>query len=162
MKENNEKVSITEKLLKDDSKLSVDKLLKKYHTSLEGVSIVDVEDRLFKYGNNIIDIKNNNTIWNRLKEAFINPFNVVLMIVAIITFFTDVMIATKKDYATFILIVSIILISAFISFLFLRRFKSWIFFHHIFPSLNSITNTLNYRSHFIYWDPYLFHCINFS
>ena len=116
MKENNEKVSITEKLLKDDSKLNIDKLLKKYHTSLDGVSIVDVEDRLFKYGNNIIDIKNNNTIWNRLKEAFINPFNVVLMIVAIITFITDVMIATEKDYATFILIVSIILISAFISF----------------------------------------------
>jgi len=116
MKDNNERISITEKLLKEDSKLSIDKLLKKYHTSQEGISIVDVEDRLFKYGTNIIDIKNNNTIWNRLKEAFINPFNIVLIIVAIITFITDVIIATEKDYATFILIVSIILISAFISF----------------------------------------------
>ena len=116
MKETNEKIQITEKLIKEDSKLKVEKLLKKYHTSLDGISVVDVEDRLFKYGNNIIDIKNNNTIWNRLKEAFINPFNIVLIIVAIITFITDVIIATQKDYATFILIVSIIFISAIISF----------------------------------------------
>ena len=37
------------------------------------------------------------------------------MMVAAITFFTDVIIATQKDYATFILIVSTVLISAIIS-----------------------------------------------
>ena len=115
-KTNNENLKNTEKLILEDSKLNIDKLLKKYKTSLEGISVVDVDDRINKYGRNIIDIKDNNTIWHRLKEALINPFNIVLFIVAIITYITDVVMATQKDYATFILIVSTILISAIISF----------------------------------------------
>ncbi len=118
MKINNNKENITntEKEIRENSQLKLDKLLKKYNTSLEGISVVDVEDRVEEYGKNIIDIKENNTIWHRLKEAIINPFNIVLMIVAVITFVTDVIIATKKDYATFILIVSTVIISAIISF----------------------------------------------
>ena len=109
----NEKV---EKKIKENSKLSVDKLFKKYKTSLDGISVVEVEERMEEYGKNIIEIKDQNTVWHRIKEAFINPFNIVLMIVAIITFTTDVVIATDKDYATFILIVSTVLISAIISY----------------------------------------------
>ncbi len=52
---------------------------------------------------------------HKLKEAFINPFNIVLIVVAIITLFTDVIIAKNKDYATFLLITGTILISAIIS-----------------------------------------------
>ena len=112
----NENIKITEDLLIENSKLKLDKLFKKYGTSQEGISITDVDDKLEEYGKNIIDIKDNNNIWHRLKEAFINPFNIVLTIVAIITFITDVVIATDKDYATFILISSTILISAIISY----------------------------------------------
>ena len=102
----------TESLIKENSELKLDKLLKNYNTSLEGISIVEVDDRIEEYGKNIIDIKENDTIWRRLKESIINPFNIVLLIVAGITFVTDVIIATQKDYATFILITSTILISA--------------------------------------------------
>ncbi len=105
-----------EALLLENSKLSVDKLLEKYNSSLDGISVVDVDDRIEEYGKNIIDLKDNNTLGHKLKEAFINPFNIVLFIVAIITYITDVVIATEKDYATFILIVSTVLISAIISF----------------------------------------------
>ena len=112
---NTENLKNTENLLKEDSKLKLDKLLKKYETSLEGISVVDVDEKLEEYGKNTIDIKDNNTIWHKLKDAFINPFNIVLMIVALITFITDVVIATQKDYATFILIISTVFISAIIS-----------------------------------------------
>ena len=105
-----------EKKLIDDSKLSIEDTLKLYESSMEGISIVEVDDRIEKYGNNIVEIKNINTVWHRLKEAFINPFNIVLMVVAILTFITDVVVSTQKDYATFILIVSTIIISAIISF----------------------------------------------
>ena len=105
-----------EKSLKEDSKLKIDKLLKKYNTSLDGISKTEVEERIEQYGKNIIEIKDQNTIWHRLKEAVINPFNVVLMIVSVITFVTDVVLATQKDYATFILIISTVFISAVISF----------------------------------------------
>ena len=113
---NKENYNNVENLIKENSKLKLDKLLKKYETSLEGLSVVEIDDKIEKYGKNIIDLKDNNTIWNRLKEAFINPFNIVLIIVAIITFITDVIISTSKDYATFILIVGTLFISAIISF----------------------------------------------
>ena len=112
---NNEIYKIAENFIKENSKIKLEKLLKKYDTSLDGISVVDVDDRIEKYGNNIIDLKNNNSLLKRLKEAFINPFNIVLMIVAIITFITDVVITPQRDYATFILIMSTVFISAIIS-----------------------------------------------
>ena len=117
MKKNNisEKTKVVEKTLRENSKLEEKRLFEKFRTSYEGISIVELDERFEQYGKNTIEIKNENTIWHKLKEAFINPFNIVLMMVAAITFFTDVIIATQKDYATFILIVSTVLISAIIS-----------------------------------------------
>ncbi len=112
----NENQKSTESLLKENSKLNLEKLLQNYKTSLEGISIVELDDRIEEFGKNIIDIKENNTLIHRLKESIINPFNIVLLIVAAITFVTDVIVAAQKDYATFLLIVSTILISSIISF----------------------------------------------
>ena len=102
--------------LKEYGKMDNEEILKKFKTSYEGLSCVEIEEKQDEYGKNILDFKNNNTVFNRLKEAFINPFNIVLILVAMITFFTDVIIATNKDYLTFILIVSTVFISAMISF----------------------------------------------
>lgn len=117
MKKNNvsEKTKIVENTLRENSKIDEKKLFEKFQTSYEGISIVELDERFEQYGKNTIEIKNENTIWHKLKEAFINPFNIVLMIVALITFITDVIIAEESDYATFILIVSTVLISAIIS-----------------------------------------------
>ena len=117
MKKNNinEKQKNVENNLRENSQLDVNKLFEKFKTSYAGVSIVEVDDRLEEYGKNTIEIKNNNTLLHKLREAFINPFNIVLMLVAVVTFVTDVIIATQKDYATFSLIVGTILISAIIS-----------------------------------------------
>ena len=110
-----EKQRGVEDSLRKNSMLPVDELFKKFETSIEGVSIVEVEERIEKYGKNTIEVKNNHTFINRLIEAVINPFNVVLIIVAIITFVTDVVISIKKDYTTFILLITIVLISTIIS-----------------------------------------------
>ena len=104
-----------EKALREDSKLNVNEILKKYETSYEGLSIVNIEEKLDEYGKNTIEIGKNNTIIHKLKEAFINPFNIVLILVAIVTFITDVIISPNKDYATFTLIISTVIISAIIS-----------------------------------------------
>ncbi len=105
---------ITKKLI-EDSKLGINELFEKYKTSFEGISIVELEDRLEKYGKNIIDIKNNNTFLHNLIDALFNPFNIVLMLVAVVTFITDVVISENKDYSTFLLITSTVLISVLIS-----------------------------------------------
>jgi len=111
-----EKQKLVEKELRENSKLELNKLFEKLNTSINGISIVDLEDKQEEYGKNTIEVKNENTVLHRLKDAFINPFNIVLIVVAIITLFTDVIIASEKDYATFTLIISIIFISAIISY----------------------------------------------
>ena len=104
-----------DKELRRYSKTTLNKLFKEFNTSYEGISIVDVEERLEEYGKNSIEIDSNNTLFNKIKDAIINPFNIVLIFVAIITFITDVVISPEKDYATFLLITSTIIISAIIS-----------------------------------------------
>ncbi len=102
--------------LKEYAKMNIQNILEELKTTNEGLSCVEIEEKQEEYGKNILDLKNNKTLLSRLKEAFINPFNIVLILVAIVTFFTDVIIATKKDYLTFILIISTVIISAMISF----------------------------------------------
>ena len=112
IKENQKKVSDN---LKNCSKIPEKYLLEIYNTSKEGLSVVDIEDLQDEYGKNSIEIKSNNTFFSRIKNAVINPFNIVLIFVAIITFITDVVISANKDYATFSLIVGTIIISSAIS-----------------------------------------------
>ena len=112
IKENQKKVSDN---LKNCSKIPEKYLLEIYNTSKEGLSVVDIEDLQDEYGKNSIEIKSNNTFFSRIKNAVINPFNIVLIFVAIITFITDVVISPNKDYATFSLIVGTIIISSAIS-----------------------------------------------
>lgn len=102
--------------LRENSSLEIEELFKKYKTSYEGISVVELDDRTYEYGKNIIDARNSHTIIGRIKESIINPFNMVLIVIAIITFITDIVISNNKDYATFILIVTAILTSSIISF----------------------------------------------
>lgn len=113
IEEHNKKIDLD---LRAYGKMSNENIFKEFKTSRDGLSCIEIGERQEKYGKNILDFKNNNTILNRLKEALINPFNIVLILVAIITSVKNVIIATNKDYLTFILIISTILISAMISF----------------------------------------------
>lgn len=110
-----ENCNLAEKKLRKYSKADQNEVLKEFNTSVKGLSIVDIEERLDEYGKNTIEVENNNTWFKKIKDAVINPFNIVLILVAIVTFITDVIIPVKKDYATFVLIVSTIIISAIIS-----------------------------------------------
>ena len=105
----------TEEKIKRLSKISKEELFAEFKSSINGLSIVDIDDLIDEYGKNIIDFGENKTIFHKIKEAIINPFNIVLILVAIITFITDVVIATEKDYATFLLIIGTVIISAIIS-----------------------------------------------
>ena len=117
MKNNNilEKQKELEKELRVNSTLNLKELFEKLKTSYEGLSVVNIDEMLEEYGKNTIEIGNNNTIFHKLKEAIINPFNIVLILVAIVTFITDVILSSQKDYATFLLIIGTVIISAIIS-----------------------------------------------
>ena len=117
MKKNteNENQKQAEERLRRLSKVSKEELFAELKSSNNGLSIVDIDDLLDEYGKNIIDFEENHTLFSKIKDAIINPFNVVLIIVAIITFITDVVISPERDYATFLLIIGTVIISAIIS-----------------------------------------------
>ena len=106
-----------ENILREASSFSKQELFERFETSSKGYSEEESEERLDEYGKNIIDIKNDKNILKSIYESVINPFNLVLIIVAIVTFITDVVIVKgTPNYETFILIIVTILISAIISF----------------------------------------------
>lgn len=105
-----------EKELIKFSKLSEKEILKQYGVTKEGLDQVEADEKLQEYGYNIIDITNENKLITRIKEAIINPFNMVLLLIAVVTFVTDIVIAQQPSYETFILLISIVLVSAIISF----------------------------------------------
>ncbi len=110
-----EKQKLVEANLRIGSLLPIEELFKKYKSSIEGLSVVDIDDLLDDYGENRIVTGDENTLLKQVFEAFVNPFNAVLLAVAIITFITDIVIPNNKDYATFLLIIGTIIISATIS-----------------------------------------------
>ena len=104
-----EKQKLVEANLRVGSLLPIEELYLKFNSSDEGLSIVNIEDLLDEYGENRIDLGDENTLWKQLRDAIINPFNIVLLVVAVISFITDVVLPAKKDYATFILIMSTVI-----------------------------------------------------
>ena len=107
----------TQEKLKEYSQMPINRLLKEFKSSIDGLSVVDIEERLNKCGKNTIELKNENSWYKRLYNSLVNPFNIVLIVVAIITFVTDIVISSHKDYATFTLMVSIVMISTIISYI---------------------------------------------
>ena len=98
------------------SGLSEEALFEELKTDADGLDPVEAADRLEEVGRNVIDYGNENTLLRQLREAIINPFNIVLLAVAVISLFTDVIFADEPSYATFILLMAVVIISAVISF----------------------------------------------
>ena len=81
--------------------------------SPDGLSTDQVEIMREKYGTNSFAGRRDDTLLRRLRRAFINPFNVTLFILGIISLVTDVLQAKdfSKNTSTAIIIFSMILIS---------------------------------------------------
>ena len=115
-KENIERKGEVEKILLELSALDQKALFERYQSDEEGLDPVQAADRLEEYGRNIIDFGKEKSLAVRIKDAIINPFNIVLLVVALITFITDVVLADEPSVATFAMLVAVIIISATISF----------------------------------------------
>ena len=111
-----EKIKIIENEIISNSKLEEQELFEKFNTSREGISKVNLDELFEDYGTNTVELGKKKNGLTRLKEAIINPFNIVLIIVGMITFFTDVVISSSRDYATSVLILMIVTVSTIISY----------------------------------------------
>jgi len=95
---------------------SADAVLQRLSTTREGLSATAAEELLDEMGPNSITSGKQRGPVSRLLESLVNPFNLVLLLVAVITFVTDVLISREKDFVTVAIIVALILVSSIISF----------------------------------------------
>ena len=112
----NEKKRAVEQHLAEIAKISDEELFRRLETDPEGLNQVEASERLEEYGPNIIDTGNENSLARRIRDAIINPFNIVLLIVSVVTLVTDVIIADEPSWATFLMLIFVVAVSGIISF----------------------------------------------
>ncbi|MCR4634366.1 MAG: magnesium-translocating P-type ATPase [Erysipelotrichaceae bacterium] len=99
------------------SALSVNEVYDRFSISNDGLSGEQIEAGREKYGPNIINSGKKDSVFSRLKEAIINPFNIVLLIVVGVSYFTDVVLSPVPSYATILMLLIIVTISSATSFI---------------------------------------------
>ena len=96
----------------------LDESLTFYHTSLNGLTEEQVEKNRALYGENTITKGQEDSILKKIYESIINPFTIILLVIATISLVTNVWLAKsgQEDPTTSIIIVVLVLISGGIRF----------------------------------------------
>lgn len=87
---------LSEKLL-TCSKMQTGVFLREMETSYSGLNEDKVDTQRDKYGSNAISHDKQESVLKRLFDAFINPFTIVLFVLAIISVFTDIVLVAPED-----------------------------------------------------------------
>ena len=98
---------------------SADQTLANYKTSLQGLISDQVEENRDLYGENVITKGTEDSIFKKIYESIINPFTVILLVIALVSMVTNVWLAKpgEEDPTTSIIIVVLVLISGGIRFI---------------------------------------------
>ena len=88
----------------------------------KGLSTKQVKDKIDKYGYNIISKSKEKKWYNYFLESLFSKFNLILLGIVVVLFYTDVILAEKPSYANIIVIVVLVLTSTFLEFF--EEFKS--------------------------------------
>lgn len=99
--------------------MDTDALYRDFHIPEQGYDEEQVEESRQRYGSNVLSGRASDTVLYRLRRAFINPFAVILFVLASISFVTDVLLASNfsRDMTTVIIILSMLLISGGVRFI---------------------------------------------
>ena len=96
--------------------LKREELFEKLSSGPGGLTLEQAQNKQDEFGKNVITTGNKNTTLHRLREALVNPFNIILLIIAVITYFTDVVLSKRPDYVTVIIITSLVFLSSLVAF----------------------------------------------
>ena len=98
--------------------LPVKETLAFYKTSFRGLTEEQVEENRDLYGENVITKGQEDSIFKKIYESIINPFTVILLVIALVSLVTNVWLAKpgEEDPTTSIIIVVLVLISGGIRF----------------------------------------------
>ena len=76
---------------------SKEELFQKFKTSDKGLSEEQVEISREQYGDNSITRGKKTSLIKRLYQAFINPFTIILFVLALVSAFTDIILAAPGE-----------------------------------------------------------------
>ncbi|VEU80698.1 magnesium-translocating P-type ATPase [Haploplasma axanthum] len=113
----NEKNNNVELVLRRYAEIPIEDLYKELNTSIDGIKHKEIEEKTDEYGKNIITFGRKNTKFHRFFTAIINPFNIILLIIATVTYIFDVILSSKPDYLTVSIIVFLVLLSSTVAFI---------------------------------------------
>lgn len=105
--------------VQDFSKKELKDIWIQLDTSMQGLSEEEVQSRLDKNGTNEVVYGKKSSALIQLVHAYTNPFVGVLLILAIISYFTDVCFAApgEKSWGSIIVMLTMVLISGFLRFI---------------------------------------------
>ncbi len=108
----------------DAAKLKRYELFKEYELVDSGLSAEQAEESRIKYGSNAIAKKKKDSVLKKLFLSFVTPFTIVLLVLAGISLFTDILLPPvgEKNYITVVMVVSMVMISGIMTFI--QEYKS--------------------------------------
>lgn len=116
MAEKEEQINIKE-IYGKDSILEVTDFLKSKNIDIKtGLIQKQVQESVQTYGNNEIKKAKPKKWYHYLWESLISPFNLILLGIALVLFYTDVYLSNDSSYANIIVILALIIISTLLEF----------------------------------------------
>ncbi|MCF0258838.1 MAG: HAD-IC family P-type ATPase, partial [Erysipelotrichaceae bacterium] len=87
-----------------------------YETSLQGLSESRAEQMRHQYGSNVVTHGQKNVLLKRILDAFVNPFTAILTVLAVVSVFTDIILAApeERNAVTVVIITAMVLISGLV------------------------------------------------
>lgn len=109
-----------------------------FHISEDGYSREQIRESKEQYGENVVTERRADTIWYRLRRAFVNPFTLILFVLASISLLTDILLnpSYSRNITTVPVIVCMLLISGIVRFMQEMRSK------RITDHLTELVNTV--------------------
>ena len=102
----------------DCAYIDIDTLYHDFHIPQQGYNEKQVEESRIQYGKNVLSGRASDTALYRLRRAFINPFTIILFVLAAVSFLTDVVLASNfsRNITTSVIILCMLLFSGIVRF----------------------------------------------
>lgn len=104
------------KMYANESKISKEEFIQKYRIKEKGITNEEAERKLQKLGPNEIRQAKPKKWYNYFWESLVTPFNCILIGIALILIYTDVILAETPSYANIIVIAILVIASTLLDF----------------------------------------------
>ena len=104
------------KMYGKEASIEKKEFIKKYNIKEDGLSSNEVQEQLNKNGLNEMEQAKPKKWYHYLKEALFSPFNCILLGIAVVLYYTDVILAEKPSYIDIIVIITLVTISTLLEF----------------------------------------------